>query len=74
MAPVMYKDGVPNLKSEFPESVNSKFEFLAFAIDEVRLENGEVVPGIGGMVYPRLGLGDIAAKNSYIPEIVMRRL
>lgn len=74
MAPVMYKDGVPNLKSEFPESVNSKFEFLAFAIDEDRLENGEVVPGIGGMVYPRLGLGDIAAKNSYIPEIVMRRL
>lgn len=74
MAPVMYKDGVPNLKSEFPESVNSKFEFLAFAIDEVRLENGEVVPGIGGMVYPRLGLGDIAAKNSYIPETVMRRL
>lgn len=74
MAPVMYKDGVPNLMSEFPESVNSKFEFLAFAIDEVRLENGEVVPGIGGMVYPRLGLGDIAAKNSYIPETVMRRL
>lgn len=74
MAPVMYKDGVPNLMSEFPESVNSKFEFLAFAIDEDRLENGEVVPGIGGMVYPRLGLGDIAAKNSYIPEIVMRRL
>ena len=74
MAPVMYKDGVPNLMSEFPESVNSKFEFLAFAIDEDRLENGEVVPGIGGMVYPRLGLGDIAAKNSYIPETVMRRL
>ena len=74
MAPVMYKDGVPNLMSEFPESVNSKFEFLAFAIDEDRLENGEVVPGIGGMVYQRLGLGDIAAKNSYIPETVMRRL
>ena len=74
MAPVIYKDGVPNLMSEFPESVNSKFEFLAFAIDEDRLENGEVVPGIGGMVYPRLGLGDIAAKNSYIPETVMRRL
>lgn len=74
MAPVMYKDGMPNLMSEFPESVNSKFEFLTFAIDEDRLENGEVVPGIGGMVYPRLGLGDIAAKNSYIPEMVMRRL
>lgn len=51
-----------------------KFEFVTFAIDEDRLENGEVVPGIGGMVYPRLGLGDVAAKNSYIPEMVMSRL
>lgn len=74
LAPVMYKDGLPNLMSEFPVSVNSKFEFLTFAIDEDRLENGEVVPGIGGMVYPRLGLGDIATKNSYIPEMVMSRL
>lgn len=74
MSPVMYKDGMPNLMSEFPESVNSKFEFVTFAIDEDRLDNGEVVPGIGGMVYPRLGLGDIAAKNSYIPEMVLNRL
>ena len=74
MAPVMYKDGIPNLISEFPASVSNKFEFVTFAIDEDRLENGEVVPGIGGMVYPRLGLGDITAKNSYIPEMVIRRL
>lgn len=74
LAPVMYKDGMPNLMSEFPESVNSKFEFFTFAIDEDRLDNGEVVPGIGGMVYPRLGLGDIATKNSYIPEMVLNRL
>lgn len=74
MAPVMYKDGVPNLMSEFPGSVNSKFKFFTFAVDEERLEDGEVVPGIGGMVYPRLGLGDIASKNSYIPDMVMNRL
>lgn len=74
MAPVMYKDGIPNLMSEFPESINSKFEFKTFAIDEDRLDNGEVVPGIGGMVYPRLGLGDIGSKNSYMPEMVMSRL
>lgn len=74
LAPVMYKDGMPNLMKEFPKSVNSKFEFKTFAIDEDRLDNGEVVPGIGGMVYPRLGLGDIALKNSYIPEMVMNRL
>ena len=58
----------------YPESVNSKFEFKTFAIDEDRLENGEVLPGIGGMVYPRLGLGDITTKNSYIPEMVMNRM
>lgn len=74
LAPVMYKDGMPNLMSEFPDSVNSKFEFVTFAIDEDRLENGEVVPGIGGMVYPRLGLGDIEAKNSYLPKMVKDRL
>lgn len=74
LAPVMFKDGVPNLMSEFPESVNNKFVFKTFAIDEDRLDNGEVVPGIGGMAYYRLGLGDIAKKNSYIPEMVMSRL
>ncbi len=74
LAPVMFKDGVPNLMSEFPESVNRKFVFKTFAIDEDRLDNGEVVPGIGGMVYHRLGLGDIAKKNSYIPEMVKSRL
>lgn len=74
LAPVIYKDGVPNLISEFPESINRKFVFKTFAIDEDRLENGEVVPGIGGMVYSRLGLGDIATKNSYIPDMVINRL
>lgn len=74
LAPVMFKDGVPNLMSEFPESVNRKFVFKTFAIDEDRLDNGEVVPGIGGMEYHRLGLGDIAKKNSYIPEMVKSRL
>lgn len=74
VAPVMYKDGKPNLMHEFPESINSKFHFTSFAIDEERLADGEVVPGIGGMVYPRLGLGDATAKNSYIPEMVLSRL
>lgn len=74
LAPVMYKDGVSNLMNEFPESVNSLFEFKTFAVDDDRLENGEVVPGIGGMVYPRLGLGDAIAKNSYIPKMVLARL
>lgn len=74
LAPVMYKDGMPNLMNEFPQSISSKFEFKTFAIDEDRLDNGEVYPGIGGMVYPRLGLGDLDTKNNYLPKMVLDRI
>lgn len=73
MAPVMYKDAQPNLLKEFPEEISSKFRFLQFAVDDTRKGN-EVIPGIGGMVYPRLGLGDIRTKNHYIPEMVRVRM
>ena len=73
LAPVMYKDGIPNLMREFPEEINSKFHFVTFAIDDER-EGSEVVPGIGGMVYPRLGLVNIEIKNHYIPEMVLRKM
>lgn len=73
LAPVMYKDGVPNLIREFPEEISSKFHFITFAVDDER-EGSEVVPGIGGMVYPRLGLGDMETKNRYIPEMVLRKM
>lgn len=70
----MYKDGMPNLIREFPDSISSKFTFVTFAIDEERLSSGEVIPGVVGMVYPRLGLGDVATKNTYLPDMVMNRL
>lgn len=73
LAPVMYKDGVPNLMNEFPEAINRRFRFLTFAIDDQR-EGNEVVPGIGGMVYPRLGLGNMDEKNRYVPEMVLSKL
>ena len=73
LAPVMYKDGIPNLMREFPEEINRKFHFVTFAIDDERV-GSEVVPGIGGMVYPRLGLVDIETKNHYIPEMVLRKM
>ena len=73
MAPVMYKDAQPNLLKEFPEEISNKFIFLQFAVDEDR-QGDEVIPGIGGMVYPRLGLGDINKKNQYIPQIVRMRM
>lgn len=73
VAPVMYKDGMPNLMQEFPDEINSKFHFITFAIDDERLDS-EVIPGVGGMVYPRLGLGNMEEKNHYIPEMVLGKL
>lgn len=73
MAPVMYKDAQSNLLREFPEEITKKFYFLKFAVDE-DLQGNEVIPGIGGMVYPRLGLGDINKKNQYIPNMVRMRM
>lgn len=73
LSPVMYKDGVPNLMKEFPDDVNRKFHFISFAVDNERVGD-EVVPGIGGMVYPRLGLGDMNEKNQYLPQMVRLRM
>ena len=73
LAPVMYKDGIPNLMREFPSEISSRFHFVTFAIDDERVDS-EVIPGIGGMVYPRLGLEDIETKNHYIPEMVLRKM
>lgn len=73
-APVMYKDAEESLRNEFPDSISSLFEFVDFAIDDVRDEHNIVRPGIGGYITKRLGLGNnISDNNSYIPEIVKKR-
>lgn len=74
VAPVMYKDASKNLKMDFPQEISSKFEFVTFAIDDEKNSNNEIIPGIGGMVYPRLGLGAETEKNKYIPNIVRQRM
>lgn len=73
IAPVMYKDAQSSLSSEFPVSVSRKFEFYTFAVDDER-EGNTIIPGVGGQVYPRLGLGDSSAKNKYTPDMVIRRI
>lgn len=73
VAPVMYKDAQASLEREFPTSISSKFRFLTFAIDTMKDQEKGIIPGIGGMVYPKLGLGDIHEKNKYIPELVKQR-
>ncbi|KYC44088.1 hypothetical protein WA1_02805 [Scytonema hofmannii PCC 7110] len=73
VAPVMYQNAEQKLKDEFKESISEKFRFFYFAKDDERTAKGEVIPGIGGNVYLRLGFGGQEQKNEYIPEIVKLR-
>jgi len=74
VSPVMYKGAEDRLAAEFDKAISDQFEYLTFAIDDEKSENGkDVVPGIGGSVYARLGLKDGSQKNSYVPEIVKSR-
>ena len=57
VAPVMYKDGVPNLMQEFPNEINRKFHFVTFAIDDERI-GSEVIPGVGGMYLNAINFQD----------------
>lgn len=74
VAPVMYKDAEKSLRQEFPLSVGEKFEFVTLAIDTVKDLNHNIVPGVGGLVYPKLGLGDSSEKNRYMPNLVKARI
>ena len=43
------------------------------AIDSDRTAEGEVIPGIDGMIYERLGFNGQPSKNEYVPKIVKDR-
>jgi hypothetical protein len=73
-APVIYAGAEERLKNEFDRSVYEKFDFLYFAKDDERRDDGEVVPGVGGMVYDRLGFDGQDDKNRYMPKIVEERM
>lgn len=72
-APVVYYNAEEKLKNEFEEDIYQKFKFFDFAKDTERTPEGEVIPGIGGNVYTRLGFKNQDDKNQYIPEIVKQR-
>lgn len=73
VAPVIYEGAEQKLRNEFKEEIHRKFQFFYFARDDERKDSGEVVPGIGGMVYQRLGFDGQEDKNKYTPEIVKTR-
>jgi hypothetical protein len=73
IAPVIHTQSEEKLKQEFDSDIYEKFQFLYFAQDSERNPDGEMIPGIGGMVYDRLGFQDQDRKNQYTPEIVKSR-
>jgi len=73
VAPVIYAGAEKRLAVEFEASVYEKFQFIYLAEDNERTDEGEVVPGIGGMVYDRLGFNGQDDKNSYTPDLVRTR-
>lgn len=73
-APVMFKEAESTLKNEFPEEFADKFDFTWFAKDSERKQDGEVIPGIGGQIYDRLGLEAKPHEFNYMPEFVLSRL
>jgi hypothetical protein len=73
VAPVMYHTAEEKLASEFDSEIYKKFQYFYFAKDDERTSEGEVIPGIGGIVYDRLGFEGQSGKNLYIPEIVKAR-
>ncbi|KJH69609.1 hypothetical protein [Aliterella atlantica] len=73
VAPVMYVQAEEKLKNSFEKDIYDKFRFFFFAKDDERTSEGEVLPGIGGDVYERLGFDGQEEKNKYIPELVKAR-
>lgn len=73
VAPVMYFQAEEKLKSSFDKVIYDKFKFFYFAKDNERTREGEVIPGIGGNVYIRLGFDGQDDKNRYVPKIVKDR-
>lgn len=72
-APVIHSQSEQKLKNEFEPAVYNKFRFIYFAQDSDRTPAGEVIPGIGGYVYERLGIQKQISENRYIPTLVKTR-
>lgn len=71
VSPVIHEKSEASLKDEFPISINKKFKFIYFAKDKRKdSDTGEVIPGIGGEVYGKLGLVTQPVKTSFMPELV----
>jgi hypothetical protein len=71
-SPVMLDGADRRLALEFPPDVAKQFQYFSLATDFEK-SGEDVLPGIGGSVYERLGLGDSVTKNKTVPTIVKTR-
>lgn len=72
-APVMLEGADERLEKGFSKELAERFEYWTFEVDTVRTDEGEIVPGIGGEIYERLGLGSKQTKNAFVPDFVKER-
>lgn len=73
VAPVIHSQAQEKLEREFPMTIAEKFKYVYFAKDEQKQENGNLLPGIGGSIYERLGFKNQQDKNQYTPHLVKDR-
>lgn len=74
LAPVMLTGAKDRLAQSLPSELVSQFDFVSFAVDTEVTSEGIILPGIGGEIYERLGLGGIVEKNAAMPSLVEERL
>ena len=72
-SPVILEGAEERLAKEFEQGISGRFKYIHFAIDSELDGDGNVVPGIGGDVYQRLGFQNQEEKNRLSPDIVKRR-
>jgi hypothetical protein len=73
VAPVIYHQAKQSLAESFNPDLANKFQFVYFAEDDCCNEQGELIPGIGGSIYNRLGFAGQDEKNQYLPQLVKTR-
>ncbi len=73
VSPVILLGAEKRLEDEFSASISSRFHYIYYATDDHKDDQGNVVPGIGGNVYQRLGFKDQEEKNKSVPNIVKNR-
>lgn len=73
VAPVMHTQAHEKLEREFPQSISEKFKYIYLAKDDEKEADGNLLPGIGGSIYQRLGFKDQTEKNQFTPQLVKKR-